>query len=230
MFDEPLAFSPDQFSGTARVFPVPNLVMFPHVMQALHVFEPRYKALLEEAVEDDRMIALAVHDGSHDQHDDDRPLLRQTACLCRIATHQQTEEGTYNVLLLGVCRLRLLDELPPDRPFRIFEAEIMDEQEPGQSEHATASEFQKKLLSAFKRSMPKMPEAYDQLDQLLGNQITLGMLADIVSYTLDLGVEWKMRLLDECDVLRRTSILLEAMAGRSAEGNRRPFPPLFSSN
>ena len=153
MFDEPLAFSPDQFSGTARVFPVPNLVMFPHVMQALHVFEPRYKALLEEAVEDDRMMALAVHDGSHDQHDDDRPLLRQTACLCRIATHQQTEEGTYNVLLLGVCRLRLLDELPPDRPFRIFEAEIMDEQEPGQSEHATASEFQKKLLSALKSKL-----------------------------------------------------------------------------
>ncbi|MEO1991392.1 MAG: LON peptidase substrate-binding domain-containing protein [Pirellulales bacterium] len=230
MFDEPLAFSPDQFSGTARVFPIPNLVMFPHVMQALHVFEPRYKALLEESVEDDRMMALAVHDGGPGQHEEDRPLLNRTSCLCRVATHQQTSEGTYNVLLLGVCRLRLLDELPPDRPFRVFEAEVIDEREPEQSEQAVASELQKKLLSAFKRSMPKMPEAYDQLDQLLGNQITLGMLADIVSYTLDLGVEWKMRLLGECDVLRRTSILLEAMAGRSVGGNHRPFPPLFSNN
>ena len=51
MADEPLAFSPDQFSGIARVFPLPNLVMFPHVMQALHVFEPRYRALFEEAIE-----------------------------------------------------------------------------------------------------------------------------------------------------------------------------------
>ena len=60
MPDEPLAFSPDQFSGLARMFPLPNLVMFPHVMQALHIFEPRYRALFEEAIEDDRLIALGV--------------------------------------------------------------------------------------------------------------------------------------------------------------------------
>ena len=59
MFEEPLAFSPDQFTGIARVFPLPNLVMFPHVMQALHIFEPRYRAMLEEAVEDDRQIGRA---------------------------------------------------------------------------------------------------------------------------------------------------------------------------
>ena len=49
MSDEPLAFEPEHFQGLARVFPLPNLVMFPHVMQAIHIFEPRYRALLEEA-------------------------------------------------------------------------------------------------------------------------------------------------------------------------------------
>jgi len=60
MTDEPLAFSPDQFSGQARIFALPNLVMFPHVMQALHIYETRYRAMLEEALEGDRLIALAV--------------------------------------------------------------------------------------------------------------------------------------------------------------------------
>ena len=60
MTDEPLSFSPDQFSGQARIFALPNLVMIPHVMQALHIYEPRYRAMLEEAIEDDRLIAMAV--------------------------------------------------------------------------------------------------------------------------------------------------------------------------
>lgn len=230
MLDEPLAFSPDQFSGLARVFPLPNLVMFPHVMQAVHIFEPRYRALLEEAVEDDRLIALGVHMPGWQKDHEGRPPLRSTGCLCRVATHQRTPEGTYNVLLLGVRRLRLVAEMPPSRPFRVFEAEIMEEHEPEQVTPGTATELQQKLLAAFKRTMPKMPAAYDQLDQLLGSQITLGMLADIVSYTLDLDVEWKMRLLGECDAFRRAEALLEAMAGRPAAAQRRPFPPHFSIN
>jgi Lon protease-like protein len=87
MSDEPLAFSPDQFSGVARVFPLPNLVMFPHVMQALHVFEPRYRALFEEAIEGDRLVALGVLAKGWEGDYEGRPPLRSTACLCRIATH-----------------------------------------------------------------------------------------------------------------------------------------------
>ena len=60
MDDDSLAFSPDNFSGFARLFPLPNLIMFPHVMQAMHIFEPRYRSLFEEAVADDKLIALSV--------------------------------------------------------------------------------------------------------------------------------------------------------------------------
>ncbi len=57
---EDLRFDEANFSGVARLFPLPNLVMFPHVLQPLHVYEPRYRALLEEALDDDRLIAMAV--------------------------------------------------------------------------------------------------------------------------------------------------------------------------
>jgi hypothetical protein len=78
--------------------------------------------------------------------------------------------------------------------------------------------------------MPKIPNAYEQLDQLLGSQISLGMLADIVSYTIDLDLEVKMRLLAECDVFRRTQLLLDAIANRPAAVVSRRFPPDFSNN
>jgi Lon protease-like protein len=229
MSDEPLAFSPDQFSGRARIFPLPNLVMFPHVMQALHIFEPRYRAMFEEAIEGDRLVALGVLAAGWEGDYEGRPPLRQTACLCRIATHQKTKQGTYNVLVLGVRRLRLLRELPPKKLFRVVESEMLDDVEPADA--ASSAALQQELLAAFKRSMPKIPNAYEQLDQLLGSQITLGMLADIVAYTIDLGLDVKMRLLAECDVVARTRLLLDAIASRPAPAlSSRTFPPDFSAN
>lgn len=230
MSDEPLAFSPDQFSGLARVFPLPNMVMFPHVMQALHIYEPRYRAMLEESIEDDRLIAMGLLAPGWEQQYEGRPPLRSTACLCRVATHQRTDEGTYNVLLLGVRRLRLVKELPPDKLFRVIESEIVEDFEPDDAPSGTAAALQQRLLAAFKAAMPKIPAAYEQLDQLLGSQITLGMLSDIVAYTIDLDLEWKLRLLGENNVFRRTQILLEAIASRPAAGPARVFPPLFSVN
>lgn len=230
MSDEPLAFSPDQFSGLARIFPLPNLVMFPHVMQALHIFEPRYRALFEEAIADDRLIALGVLAAGWEDDYEGRPPLRQTACLCRIATHQKTDQGTYNVLVLGVRRLRLVRELAPQKPFRMVEAELVDDVEPADAPPGAAAALQQRLLGAFKQAMPRIPNAYEQLDQLLGSQITLGMLTDIVAYTIDLGLETKIRLLAEVDIFRRTTLLLEAIAARPPARPTRPFPPDFSVN
>lgn len=230
MSDEPLAFSPDHFSGIARVFPLPNLVMFPHVMQPLHVFEPRYRAMLEEAVEDDRLIALGVLAPGWEAHYEGRPPLRSTACLCRVATHQRTDKGTYNVLLLGVRRIRLVRELPPKKLFRLVESEIVDDEEPSEVPQGEVIQVQQRLLAAFKSVLPKIPDAFEQLDQLLGNQITLGMLSDIVAYTIDLDLEWKVRLLTECNVLKRAAMLLDAIAGKSTPFRGRTFPPEFSLN
>ena len=49
-----------KFSGRLRLFPLPDLVMFPHVMQPLHVFEPRYRDLVADAVADDHLLGMAL--------------------------------------------------------------------------------------------------------------------------------------------------------------------------
>ncbi|HJS07899.1 MAG TPA: LON peptidase substrate-binding domain-containing protein, partial [Pirellulales bacterium] len=57
--DEP-SFSAEQFSGVVRLFPLPNRVVFPHVMQPLHIFEPRYREMLNDALDGDGLIAMSV--------------------------------------------------------------------------------------------------------------------------------------------------------------------------
>ena len=50
----------NQFCGTARLFPLPNLVLFPSVIQPLHIFEPRYRQMMADALDGDRLLALVL--------------------------------------------------------------------------------------------------------------------------------------------------------------------------
>ena len=105
------SFSVESFSGKVRLFPLPNLVLFPHVMQPLHIFELRYRDLLEDALAGDRLIAMSVLVPGWERNYEGRPRLHPMACLSRITTHCRLSDGTYNVLLLGLRRVRLLREL-----------------------------------------------------------------------------------------------------------------------
>jgi Lon protease-like protein len=222
---ENLAFSPEEFSGRARLFPLPNLVVFPHVMQPLHIFEPRYRAMLEDSLTDDRLIGMALLAPGWENDYEGQPPLRRVGCLCRVATHHRTDDGSYNVLVLGLRRIVIERELPRKETFRMAEVRLCEDEYPDLASDERP-ELQRRLLEAFKRVLPRIPEAYEQLDQLLGSQIPLGMLTDIVAYTLELGLDFKEQLLAETLVDRRAELLLEHFARvRTAI-----FPPEFSAN
>jgi uncharacterized protein len=222
---ENLSFSPEEFSGRVRLFPLPNLVVFPHVMQPLHIFEPRYRAMLEEALADDRLIGMSLLAPGWEQDYEGRPPLRSVGCLCRVATHHKTDEGSYNVLVLGLRRMVIERELPADKIFRVAEVRLCEDEYP-EAIAAERPELQRRLLAAFKRVLPRIPEAYEQLDQLLGSEIPLGMLTDIVAYTLDIELDFKERLLAEAGVDPRAKLLLEHLSRL----RKAIFPPEFSVN
>lgn len=234
MPENALAFDPSTFSGKARLFPLPNLVMFPHVLQPLHVFEPRYRALLEESLADDRLIAMAVLAPGWEKHYEGRPRLRPAACLGRVVTHQQVEDGRYNILLAGLRRVRIVHELPPDKPFREATVEIIDDLYPV----TTAAErpaLQHKLLEAFRKFLPNVPEVHQHLEDLLSTEVSLGMLTDLAGYTMQIPIDAKDALLSEPDVDRRCRKLLTLMAGlptktREPGDGGTPWPPDFSVN
>jgi ATP-dependent Lon protease len=228
-FVDESSFSAEKFSGIARLFPLPNLVVFPHVMQPLHVFEPRYRALLEESLDGDGLIAMAILAPGWEKDYEGRPAVRPSACLCKVATHHRTSEGNYNVLLLGVQRIEIVRELPPVKAFREAEVRLCHDDYP--EEFAIGRTLQqKRLLDLFKQSLPKLARTTEQLDQLLGKHIPLGMLADIMAYTLDLGSARKEQLLAETNVDRRVEVLFEYLANAAAGEERSTFPPSFSDN
>jgi uncharacterized protein len=232
-FDDPL-FLPEEFLGTVRLFPLPNLVLFPHVMQPLRIFEPRYQELLEDALAGDGLIAMAALAPGWERDYEGQPALYPIACLGRITAHCRLPDGTYNVLLLGLQRVRLLKELPSLRRFREAEAELCNDVCPVSST-AKRRAVRQQLRDAILHILPALPEAQEQLDQLLGNDMPLGMLTDVMAYILDIGTARKLSLLAETNVFRRTELLLKHLSEAAAEpppveAATLCFPPEFSMN
>lgn len=228
-----LEFDAASFSGVVRLFPLPNLVLYPHVMQPLHVFEPRYRELLEDALNNDGLIAMAVLEPGWEADYEGSPPIAEYACLGKVITYHRLEDGRYNVLLLGVRRVRMVHELEPLRSFRQAEVELLDDCYDGVSEQELGR-LQQELLEAFQRQLPDGCQASDQLTELLSQHLPLGLLTDLAAYTLPLDVETKQNLLSEEHVVARAKMLLEALEelspddtfGLASEG----FPPRFSAN
>ncbi|MGA2060127.1 MAG: LON peptidase substrate-binding domain-containing protein [Thermoguttaceae bacterium] len=231
---EDLSFAVEQFSGKVRLFPLPNLVLFPHVMQPLHIFEARYRDMLEDAIAGDRLVAMALLAPGWERDYEGRPPLYPVACLGRITTYFRLADGTYNVLLLGLRRIKLLYEMESNRRFREARVEIREDLYPFQ-EIEDYDLLHDQLHKAFLHILPFLPDAQEQLDQLTDTDVSLGMLTDIISYMLDIDLGKKQSLLTEIDVYRRTELLLKylAAATEELEGDStdfNPFPPLFSAN
>jgi len=224
---EGLTFSPDDFSGQVRLFPLPNLVLFPSVMQPLHIFEPRYREMLEDALQGDRLIAMCLLQG---QGGGPEPLpVHPVACLGKIASHKRQLDGRYDLLLLGVRRVLIREELAPLRSFRQAKVDLLADDYAGLSGQRQDN-LQAELTASFRRVLGEMPHASEQLEELFGRKIPLGMLTDIAAYTLNLDLRLKQKLLSECCVQRRTQLLLQAVENLLREGQRAPFPPPFSDN
>ena len=171
-----ISYSFEHFSGKVRLFPLPNLVLFPHVMQPLHIFEPRYRDLLEDALAGDRLIAMAVLTPGWEKNYEGRPPLysrRRVSAGSRRTTGWPTARTT--CCSWGCGGVRLVRELSPGaavsrggsrvvqgRVFRLFAW-------PGR--RCCASDLREAMLQL----LPNLPEAQEQLDQLLEDDVPLGM-------------------------------------------------------
>lgn len=227
-----LEFDADTFSGVVRLFPLPNLVLYPHVMQPLHVFEDRYREMVEDALAGDKLIAMAVLEPGWEEDYDSRPPIAQYACLGKIVAHHRLDDGRYNLLLLGLQRVRIVHELDPLRSFRQASVELLDDC----CDFDTPAErkrLQEKLLSAFRKHLPCACQLPEQLEEMLTSQLPLGQLTDLAAYALPLDAAVKQQLLAECRVSARAEILLaqvKHLATTATKKSSLTFPPSFSDN
>jgi Lon protease-like protein len=228
-----LDFDASTFCGTARLFPLPNLVLYPHVMQPLHIFEERYREMLEDALADDRLIAMALLEPGYEEEYDSRPPIAEFACLGKVVAQRRLADGRYNLLLLGVGRVRIVREIEPLRSFRRAKVELVEDC----CDFSSADEeeqLQETLVAAFRKHLPCTCQVPEQLEDLLSRHLSLGLLTDLAAYALPLDLAIKRQLLAERRVSVRAQMLLsqieQGLVRQPAVAKALGFPPAFSDN
>lgn len=103
------------------LFPLPNVVLFPRMPLPLHVFEPRYRTMVADALETHRAIGMVLLKSGWESDYHGRPPVYPVGCAGLIERCERFEDGRYNLLLKGVARFRVGGERP-GLPYRVAEA------------------------------------------------------------------------------------------------------------
>jgi Lon protease-like protein len=220
-----------QFANVSRLFPLPRVVLFPHAVLPLHIFEPRYRQMTEDALAGDRLITIVQWRAPFPTEPEVDPELETVGCLGRILEHERLPDGRFSFVLLGRKRVRLGPDVPSNKLYRLAVTEILEDA----NADPPHEELVEKITHLFRAIVQNQGALPRELDRLLESAVPLGVLTDLVAAALGLPPEVKQELLAETRVDRRgeqvAQLLGQAVARLSSRGDdSRPFPPPFSAN
>jgi Lon protease-like protein len=110
---------PDDLPDILPVFPLPGALLLPRGQMPLNIFEPRYLAMIDDALRfGHRLIGMIQPDAAHPGADENRPQLFQVGCVGRLTQFAESGDGRYLIQLTGVARFRVEAELSVDTPYR----------------------------------------------------------------------------------------------------------------
>jgi Lon protease-like protein len=204
-------------SGTIRerlkrlpVFPLPNGVLIPGGHLPLHVFEPRYRALVRDCLRDDRLFAVGLLE-QEELVGAKPPAIRPVAGLGEISAHAELSDGRFFILVKGIARTRILEELRSPKPYRVVRAVAVHEEHPLDAEQLSVStQVLKRLVSDLTRHLPE--EAGKPMAEACLAEPDPGLLADTVASAVLVDTAQRQRFLEELDVVRRLELMNLAVA------------------
>jgi len=200
--------------GSLPIFPLTNAVLLPHAPLPLHVFEPRYQALVHDALAGDRLLAIALLEPGWEQSYDERPPVRPIAGLGEIVAHDPLPDGRSNILLRGLGRVEIVREHPPRQLYRVVSARLLRDRRPRRDladDHAC-------LLALCNRVAEHLPaEHAAMLRQVASGESEPGIAADLLGAALLGDAQAKQDLLECRDAgerLRKLAVEVAAIASR----------------
>jgi Lon protease-like protein len=187
------------------IFPLGGAILFPGLQLPLHIFEPRYRALVGSALAKDRKIAMIQPQTAREG----APLF-DVGCVGRIGDVEALDDGRYNIVLQGEARFRVVRELEVTTPFRQVEGELIDDP-------------QFEALSAVERAgFEQEARAFADRQGYAIDWDAVGQLDDValingVSQIAPFDAAAKQALLESPDLATRCELLVQLMQffGRS---------------
>ena len=188
---------------TVPIFPLDGVYLCPGLLLPLHIFEPRYRAMLDHALEGERRIAMCLPASGHSTESENNPPVHEIGGLGEIVGHQPFPDGCANILLRGCSRLRIYEELPLTADgYRSVRAEALSEELPADVD-LTAELVE--LTDALARTGVSDAGALAAL--------STQQLVDSTVVALPLPPALKLELYSELSVEKRLRRLIENLPG-----------------
>lgn len=207
-------------SRAVPVFPLPEVVLFPHAHLPLHIFEPRYRRMIEDVVAldpRDRLLGMGtVMDEAGDNTLGDPPVFNIVG-VGRVVDSNKLPDGRYIVVLQGIGRARLVRELDNGKPYREFMMEWVEET------IASVASWRNGLATELKAlALHALRDGGEKFRELISNESDLSALVDQISAYMPFSVDFKLVQLANPNVLGRTAhVIAELEARMSPARNKR---------
>ena len=108
------------------ICPLPNVVLFPNVFLPLHIFEPRYRQMVADALQADRIIGMVLLRSGWEHNYDGRPPVYPVGCSGLVTHAEKLPDGSYNIVLRGLEKFRIVSE-DDRRSYRLARVESITE-------------------------------------------------------------------------------------------------------
>lgn len=238
LFSQELDLQDFQFNdsvGQSCLFPLGGVVLFPSGVLPLHIFEPRYRQMMADALNGDRMITIVqpkmpLVSTLHG------PQLEKVGCLGKILDSERLQDGRYNLLLAGMKRVKIVNELEiPGKLYRTAILETIDDERLAQVSKSCLSEMTHRFLSLLNDTDRDESAGNDDLRQLIMESQDASLISDLICQSLSLPPAMKQILLEENDVPQRVTQVLQLLRMLTPEpvdklDDHGGFPPKFSLN
>jgi uncharacterized protein len=159
------------------LFPLPGMVFLPHTLLPLHVFEPRYRALIVDAMAADGVLAVPQLLAAETPGAPPPPVARVVG-VGRIVQHQEMPDGRSNIVLAGIGRARILAEIAGDAPYRVAMAEALAPPRPD------AGLARPRLLGSLAALAQREPAVAGPVRSLLERDVVTPALCAAVAHML----------------------------------------------
>jgi Lon protease-like protein len=189
------------------IFPLAGALLFPGSQLPLHIFEPRYRAMVRDALASDKLIAMVQpRPTGGDDDTDDSPALFEIGCIGRIAACDELEDGRFNIVLEGLSRFRIAREAEVSTPYRQVDADRDGFDEDGEPVLGIAQRAEiEREARAYADSLGYLVD-WDSISRLDDE-----MLVNGICQIAPLDVGSKQALLEARDLAERADLLVQFM-------------------
>ncbi len=201
------------FGRPMPVFPLPDAVLLPHAIQPLHVFEPRYREMVNDCLDGSGQIAIATFKGTDWREEyEGLPSLRPAVCVGQIVQHEALDDGRHDVLLQGICRARIVRTIEPEggRAYRLVDLsplEAVGSQPPPMND--IRKQLREMLTSPRLSRLRAVPTVMQWFDR---DDVSTHSLLEFIGFALLHDRELKYQLLAEANPVRRAGIIKDELA------------------